>query len=86
MSLRNTLYIQSIKRWRTMIMSDAISAIGNSEKSESIVDKFKKFQKMALGGDVKFSLPPVFGYGFPDGPKVSDGAKSASTASFKSQL
>lgn len=66
-------------------MSDAIQAIGNSEKSESIVDKFKKFQKMALGGDVKFSMP-VFGYGFPDGAKVSDGAKSASTASFKSQL
>ncbi len=66
-------------------MSDPIQAIGGSDRTESIVDKFKKFQKMALGGDVKFSLP-VFGYGFPDGAKVSDGAQSGLTASYRTKL
>ena len=67
------------------IMADAIEAIGGSERSESIVDKIKKYQKMALGGDVKFSLPSVFGNGYAN-HTVSQTGGNVETASFPGKI
>lgn len=54
-------------------------------KSIDIIKQWQQLQKMAINGDVKFSMP-IFGNGFPNGPKVSDATANSLTGSYNTNL
>lgn len=65
-------------------MGDKVSAIDGNERKESLVEQFKKLQKMALNGDVKFSFNNLL-FDF-NKPKVSDGSTNPLTGSWNEYL